>query len=100
MPQQNLDEAIASAEGMAAKLRAVAAAARELADALRRPEKDLETLAASLRRARALTPGEAARHLTAATESKRRFEEAKPNVERLVQALGQKIAGLQRPTAP
>lgn len=100
MPGEDLDQAIASAEGMAAKLRAVAAAANQLADAVKKPERDLGALAASLRRAQGLPPAQALRHLNAARESKRRFEEEKPKVEKLVQALAQKIASLQHPTAP
>jgi len=100
MPGQDLDQAIASAEGMAARLRAVGTAAQELAAAVKRPAKDLQALAASLRRAQGLTPAQAVRYLSAATESKRRFEEEKVILEKLIQALGQKITGLKHPTVP
>jgi len=100
MPGQDLHRAIASAEGMAAKFRAVGAAAKELAGAVKKPEQDLETLAASLRKAQGLHPSEAARHLRAAAESKRRFEAEKSKIEKLVRALGQKISSLQHPAEP
>ncbi len=100
MPGQDLNQAIASAEGMAVKLHAVGTAAKELASAVKKPEKELQVLAASLRRAQGLTPAQAVRYLSAATESKRRFEEEKTRLEKLIQALAQKIASLKHPTAP
>jgi len=100
MPGQDLNQAIASAEGMAGKLRAVGTAAKDLASAVKKPQKDLLALAVSLRRAQGLTPAQAVRYLTAATESKRRFEEEKTRLEKLIQALGQKIESLKHPTAP
>jgi hypothetical protein len=98
MPGQDLDHAIVNAEGTAEKLRAVGAVAKELAAAVKKPEQELEALAAHLRKAQGRSPVEAARYLQAATESKRRFEEEKAKVEKLIRSLGEKLQSLQKPT--
>ena len=100
MTEQDVRRAIVNAEGMAAKLRAVEVAAKELASSTQKPQEHLESLASSLRKAQGLPPAEATKHLKAATDAKRRFEAEKSKVEKLVRKLWERITALQHPTEP